>query len=56
MLAYSFIGSEETVRRGLEQFIEETEVDELIVSSAVYDHAARLRSYEILRTMFAGAR
>ena len=56
MLAYSFIGSEETVRRGLEQFIEETEVDELIVSSAVYDHAARLRSYEILRTMFSGAR
>ena len=56
MLAYSFIGSEETVRRGLEQFIEETEVDELIVSSAIYDHAARLHSYEILRTMFSGAR
>ena len=56
MLAYSFIGSEDTVRRGLEQFIEETEVDELIVSSAIYDHAARLHSYEILRTMFSGAR
>jgi luciferase family oxidoreductase group 1 len=56
MLTYSFIGSQETVRRGLEQFIAETGVDELIVSSPVYDHSARLRSYEILRTMFAGAR
>jgi luciferase family oxidoreductase group 1 len=52
MLTYSFVGSPETVRRGLKQFIEETGVDELIVSSALYDHAARLRSYEILRTMF----
>ena len=56
MLAYSFVGSPETVRRGLDAFIKETGVDELIVSSAIYDHSARLRSYEILHTMFAGAR
>ena len=52
MLTYSFVGALETVRRGLEQFIEETGVDQLIVSSALYDHFARLRSYDILRTMF----
>jgi len=55
MVTYSFVGSLGTVRRGLEQFIEQTGVDELIVSSVIYDHSARLRSYEIPRAMFAGA-
>jgi luciferase family oxidoreductase group 1 len=48
MLSRSFVGSSETVQHGLESFIEETSADELIVASAIYDHAARLRSYEIL--------
>jgi len=48
MLACSFVGSAETVRRGLEDFIAQTGADEVIVASAIYDHAARLRSYEIL--------
>jgi luciferase family oxidoreductase group 1 len=48
LLTYSFVGAPETVRLGLEQFIERTGVDELIVASAMYDHAARLRSYELL--------
>ncbi|MCG7394667.1 LLM class flavin-dependent oxidoreductase, partial [Microvirga sp. ACRRW] len=41
-------GSAATVREGLEGFIEQTGADELIVASAIYDHAARVRSYEIL--------
>ena len=48
MLACSVVGSPETVRRGLEAFVEETQADELMVAAAIYDHAARLRSYEIL--------
>ena len=48
MLACSFVGSPETVRRGLERIIEQTRADELIVAGAIHDHAARLRSYEIL--------
>jgi len=48
MLRYSFVGSGETVRRALAEFVEQTGVDEVIVVSAIYDHAARLRSYEIL--------
>jgi luciferase family oxidoreductase group 1 len=48
MLERSFVGSGKTVRAGLNEFVEETEVDELIVASALYDHDARLRSYEIL--------
>ena len=35
-------------RAGLESFVEETGADELIVATAIHDHAARLRSYEIL--------
>jgi luciferase family oxidoreductase group 1 len=48
MLACSFVGSRETIRAGLEQFIERTGADELMVACAVFDHAARVRSYEIL--------
>ena len=48
MLACSFVGAGETVRRGVAAFVERTGVDEVIVSTATYDHAARLRSYEIL--------
>ena len=48
MLACSFVGSAETVRRELANFIAHTEADELMVAGAIYDHGARLRSYEIL--------
>jgi luciferase family oxidoreductase group 1 len=48
MLTCSFVGSRETVKRELERFIEQTGADELMASGAVYDHAARLRSYQIL--------
>jgi luciferase family oxidoreductase group 1 len=48
MLACAFAGSAKTAREGLEKLIEKTRADELIVVSAVYDHAARLRSYELL--------
>ena len=52
MLKYSFVGAPATVRRGLEQFVEQTGVDELMVVSAIFDHAARLRSYELLAEVF----
>ena len=42
------VGSPETVRRGLEAFLERTAVDELMVTAAIYDHAARVRSFEIV--------
>jgi luciferase family oxidoreductase group 1 len=48
MLRRSFVGAPDTVRRGLDAFVEETAADELIVASAIHDHAARLRSYELL--------
>ena len=48
MLAYSVIGSPDTVARGLESIIERTGADELMVTSQVHDHAERLRSFEIV--------
>lgn len=47
-LSFSAIGSPKTVRAQLEQFQQMTNADEIIVASAIYDHDARLRSYELL--------
>jgi luciferase family oxidoreductase group 1 len=46
-LAVSFIGTADTVRRGLAALLAETAADELMVVSQIFDHAARLRSYEL---------
>ena len=35
------------VRRGLAEFIHATQVDELMITGQIYDHAARVKSYEI---------
>ncbi|CAH1657227.1 putative luciferase-like monooxygenase [Hyphomicrobiales bacterium] len=48
MLACSFVGSRDTVRRALAEFLEKTRADEVMVAAMIYDHGARLRSYEIL--------
>jgi luciferase family oxidoreductase group 1 len=48
MLSCAFVGAPDTVHTGLSDFIDQTQADEIIVASAVYDHAARLKSYELL--------
>jgi len=48
MLGCSFVGSPKTVESALREFVDKTGVEELMVSSAIYDHTARLRSYELL--------
>jgi alkanesulfonate monooxygenase SsuD/methylene tetrahydromethanopterin reductase-like flavin-dependent oxidoreductase (luciferase family) len=50
MLAYSVIGTGEQVREGLEAIVARTGADELMVASQIYDHEARLASYEIAAT------
>lgn len=47
VLSYSAIGSRDTVRGKLNAFIELTGADELMITSQVFNHSARLRSYEI---------
>ena len=54
MLSCSFVGSPETLRRELGAFIERTGANELMVSAAVFEHTARLRSYELLASLFSG--
>jgi luciferase family oxidoreductase group 1 len=48
MLGCSVVGSPRTIRDGLARLIEKTGANELMVAAAIYDHGARLRSYEIL--------
>ena len=48
MLKHSFVGSANTVRKQLESFVSLTKADELMVVCSVYNHAARVRSYEIV--------
>ena len=48
VLSVSAIGSPETARRQVAQFVERTKPDELMITAQVYDHQARLRSYELL--------
>jgi alkanesulfonate monooxygenase SsuD/methylene tetrahydromethanopterin reductase-like flavin-dependent oxidoreductase (luciferase family) len=48
MLARSIVGSPETVRDGIAKLVAETNADELIVVSDVYDHALRLRSFKLI--------
>jgi luciferase family oxidoreductase group 1 len=48
MLACSIVGSADTVRSGMRQFVERTGADELMVVSDVFDPALRLRSFEMI--------
>jgi luciferase family oxidoreductase group 1 len=48
VLSASAIGSPEAARRQLAEFVERTKPDELMVTAQVYDHQARLKSFELL--------
>ena len=48
MLAAAAVGSPNSVAQQLGSIIDQTAADELIVAGAIHDHAARLRSYELL--------
>jgi luciferase family oxidoreductase group 1 len=48
VLSCAAIGSPEVVHASLRNFIERTGADELMITSPIFDHAHRLRSYEIV--------
>jgi len=50
MLTYSFVGGPETLKQKMGGFIDHTGVDEIMVTSHIFDQSARLRSFEL----FAG--
>src|SRR5262249_43933146 len=47
-LSCSVVGSPETVRHELHAFIRRTGADEIVIASQIFEHSARLRSYEIV--------
>ncbi len=47
MLTYSFIGNAQTIDKKMKLFIEQTHVNEVMATSHIYDHAARINSYKI---------
>lgn len=49
-----FVGTPAKVKAGLEQMAEALGIGEIVVNSILWDHAARLRSYELLASEFAG--
>lgn len=48
MMHFSFIGSKKTVEKELQKFVKQTNIDELIVVSYIYDHEKRIDSYRQL--------
>jgi luciferase family oxidoreductase group 1 len=49
-MAVAIVGGPSTVQDKLAEFIEQTGVDEIIFTSDIYDHADRLRSFELTST------
>ncbi|MBW3127324.1 LLM class flavin-dependent oxidoreductase [Hymenobacter profundi] len=48
MLAYSFIGGKATLQAELQEFVDRTQVNELMAVSNIFDHEARVYSYQLL--------
>ncbi|MCB2043101.1 MAG: alkane 1-monooxygenase, partial [Rhodoferax sp.] len=51
VLTCSAVGSPQTVRQRMQAFIERTGADELMIACQMFDHAQRLRSYEIVASV-----
>jgi luciferase family oxidoreductase group 1 len=51
MMTYSFIGSAPSVRASLQSFLDNTEVDEIMVTTHVFDLHAKLRSLELMASL-----
>ena len=50
IMSCAAIGGPETVRAQLSDFIARTGADELMLTAHIYDHKARLRSFELIAT------
>lgn len=47
MLTYTFIGSKNTIREQLQEFLALTNADEVMIASNIYDHRKRIKSHEL---------
>jgi luciferase family oxidoreductase group 1 len=55
MLSRAIVGSPESVRKAVKSLVEETGADELMMVAPIFDHADRLRSYELLAEIQKGS-
>ncbi|WGQ08445.1 LLM class flavin-dependent oxidoreductase [Pedobacter gandavensis] len=54
MLACTFTGNKATIANDLQQFLDQTQVNEIMATSHIFDHQARLKSYKLLSEVFKG--
>ncbi|MFD0695199.1 LLM class flavin-dependent oxidoreductase [Paenibacillus sp. GCM10027628] len=54
MLTYAIVGNKDTVRERLSQIYQQTQADEWIIAAPIYDHAARLKSYQLVADIVKG--
>lgn len=52
MMQFSFIGSVATVKEQLQSFVNTANIDELMVASYIFDHAGKIKSYQLLAPLF----
>jgi alkanesulfonate monooxygenase SsuD/methylene tetrahydromethanopterin reductase-like flavin-dependent oxidoreductase (luciferase family) len=52
VLREAIVGGPDAVRVRLEAFVARTGADELMITSHIHDHAARVRSYEIVASLW----
>ncbi len=55
MLAVAFIGGPQTIQTQLQAFLAQTQIDEIMVTSHIYDHEARLLSYQLFAEAIKGS-
>lgn len=53
VLGEAIMGDRDEVRSGLARFIAKTQIDEMLVTAQVFDHSARLRSFQIAAELLA---
>jgi luciferase family oxidoreductase group 1 len=52
MTRYSVVGSPATVRAGLQKVLADTQADEIVATAQIFDHAARVKSFELAAGVF----
>lgn len=52
MMQFSFVGSQQTVKEGLQQFLDDTDLDEIMVASHIFDSEAKKHSLELVADLF----
>lgn len=54
MLKYAFVGGPEKIRKEMAAFAAQTQIDEVMVTSHIFDHEARLHSYKLFTEALTG--